>query len=35
MPVLLTIPMILFILPSVFLIIGGPTALKLIDAFRH
>lgn len=35
MPVLLTIPMILFILPSVFLIIGGPTALRLIDAFRH
>jgi tight adherence protein C len=35
MPVLLTIPMVLFILPSVFMIIGGPTALRLIDAFRH
>jgi tight adherence protein C len=35
MPVLLTIPMVLFILPSVFLVIGGPTALHLIDAFRH
>jgi tight adherence protein C len=35
MPVLLTIPMVLFILPSVFLIIGGPTALHLIDAFSH
>jgi tight adherence protein C len=35
MPVLLTIPMVLFILPSVFLIIGGPTAIRLIDAFRH
>jgi tight adherence protein C len=35
MPVLLTIPMVLFILPSVFLIIGGPTALRLMDAFSH
>lgn len=35
MPVLMTIPMVLFILPSVFLIIGGPSALRLIDAFRH
>jgi tight adherence protein C len=35
MPVLLTIPMVLFILPSVFLIIGGPSALRLIDIFSH
>jgi tight adherence protein C len=35
MPVLLTIPMVLFILPCVFMVIGGPTALRLIDAFRH
>jgi len=35
MPVLLTIPMVLFVLPSVFLIIGGPSALRLIDAFRQ
>jgi tight adherence protein C len=35
LPVLMTIPMVLFILPSVFLIIGGPTALKLIDVFSH
>jgi tight adherence protein C len=35
MPVLLTIPMVLFILPSVFLIIGGPSALRLLDAFRQ
>jgi tight adherence protein C len=35
LPVLMTIPMVLFILPSVFLIIGGPTALKLIDVFHH
>jgi tight adherence protein C len=35
MPVLLTIPMVLFILPCVFLIIGGPTALRLIDTFSR
>jgi tight adherence protein C len=33
MPVLLTVPMIVFILPSIFLIIGGPAALKIIDQF--
>ncbi len=31
LPVLLTIPMILFILPSLFLIIGGPAALRIWD----
>jgi tight adherence protein C len=31
MPVLLTIPMVIFMLPSLFLIIGGPTVLKLIN----
>jgi tight adherence protein C len=31
MPVLLTIPMIVFILPSIFLIIGGPAFLKILD----
>jgi tight adherence protein C len=35
MPVLLTIPMVLFILPCVFLIIGGPSALRLMDIFHH
>ncbi len=35
MPVLLTIPMVVFILPSIFLIIGGPTALRLIDTLSH
>ena len=35
MPVLLTIPMILFILPSLFLIIGGPAFLKVLDAFAR
>ena len=35
MPVLLTIPMILFILPSLFLIIGGPAFLRVLDAFAR
>lgn len=35
MPVLLTVPMILFILPSIFLIIGGPAALRLIDTLSQ
>jgi len=35
MPVLLTIPMVLFVLPSVFLIIGGPSALRMIDVLHH
>ncbi len=35
MPVLLTVPMILFILPSLFLIIGGPAFLKVLDAFAR
>ena len=33
MPVLLTVPMIVFILPSIFLIIGGPAVLKVLDVF--
>ncbi len=32
-PVLLTIPMIVFILPSIFLVIGGPAALEIFDQF--
>ena len=35
MPVLLTIPMIVFILPSIFLIIGGPAVLKVLDVFAQ
>ena len=35
MPVLLTVPMILFILPSLFLIIGGPAVLKVLDSFTR
>ena len=35
LPVLLTVPMILFILPSIFLIIGGPALLKVLDVLAH
>lgn len=32
MPVLLTLPMVAFILPSVFLVIGGPAVIQVINA---
>jgi tight adherence protein C len=35
LPTLLTLPVILFILPTLFLILGGPAALKLIDVFQQ
>ena len=35
MPVLLTVPMIVFILPSIFMVIGGPAFLRLIDMIFH
>jgi tight adherence protein C len=35
LPVLLTIPMILFILPCVFLVVGGPAMLKVMQALAH
>lgn len=35
LPVLLTIPMMLFMMPAIFLIVGGPAALRLIDVFLH
>jgi tight adherence protein C len=34
LPVLLTVPMILFILPTVFAVVGGPAALKVIATMR-
>ncbi len=34
LPALLTIPVMLFIMPSMFLIVGGPAALKLMDMFK-
>lgn len=35
LPVLLTVPMMLFIMPTIFLIVGGPAALRLMDVFLH
>jgi len=35
LPVLLTLPMILFIFPCVFIVIGGPAVLHLMQAFGH
>jgi tight adherence protein C len=34
MPVLLTLPMVAFILPCVFLVIGGPAVIKVIHALN-
>lgn len=31
LPALLTVPMILFIMPTIFLVVGGPAALKILD----
>lgn len=33
LPVYLTLPVIVFMLPTIFLVVGGPAALRLIDAF--
>ena len=35
LPVLLTVPMIVFILPTVFAVVGGPAMLKVIHSLRH
>ena len=35
LPVLLTVPMMLFIMPTIFLIVGGPAALRVADVFLH
>ncbi|HUA77718.1 MAG TPA: type II secretion system F family protein [Acetobacteraceae bacterium] len=35
LPVLLTVPMIIFILPCVFMIVGGPAVLQVLHAFHH
>ncbi len=34
-PVLLTIPMILFILPCIFVVVGGPAAIRVAQTFMH
>ena len=35
LPVLLTVPMIMFVLPSLFLVVGGPAVLEVMRAFKH
>ncbi len=34
-PVLLTIPMIAFILPCIFIVVGGPAAVRVMQTFMH
>lgn len=34
LPVLLTVPMVLFIMPTVLLVIGGPAAVQMVRAFQ-
>lgn len=33
LPALLTVPVIIFLMPTIFLIVGGPAALRLMDTF--
>ena len=35
LPAYLTLPVILFLMPTIFLVVGGPAALRLIDAFSQ
>lgn len=35
MPVLLTMPLMGFILPSLMMVVGGPAVIKIMDAFGH
>ncbi len=35
LPALLTVPMIVFILPTLFIVLLGPAAISIIDTFRH
>lgn len=35
LPVLLTVPMIVFILPTVFIVVGGPAMLHAMASFKH
>ena len=34
LPAYLTLPVILFLMPTIFLVVGGPAALRLFDAFH-
>jgi hypothetical protein len=35
LPALMTVPMIMFILPTLFIVLMGPAALGIIDTFNH
>jgi tight adherence protein C len=35
LPAVLTVPVMLFIMPSLFLIVGGPAAIKIVDLFSQ
>ena len=35
LPVLLTVPMIVFILPTVFAVVGGPAMLRVMASLHH
>jgi tight adherence protein C len=35
LPAYLTLPVIVFLMPTIFLIVGGPAALRLLDAFQR
>ncbi len=35
LPALMTVPLMVFVLPTIFLIVGGPAILRLIDLFAH
>lgn len=35
LPAMMTVPVMVFIMPTIFMIVGGPAALKLMDMFGH
>ncbi len=35
LPTLMTIPMMLFIMPTIFMVVAGPAALRVIDSLKH
>jgi tight adherence protein C len=34
LPTLMTIPMMVFIMPTIFLVVAGPAVLRLLDSFH-
>ena len=35
LPSLMTVPMMLFIMPTIFMVVAGPAALRVIDIMNH